>query len=302
MRLVLSLAAAFLTACGSRSDSTPPSILTVSPTSATATSRLPTHFVISGGTGAYVVVSGNPAVIPHPSVSDSAFLVVPKPVTADTLVGLSVRDDGTERVSVAVTVKPLATAPLRAQPSTVAFQGLAPNTCGSGLEVDVMVSGGTPPYSVSQPAGFAVLPVLVSDNPGRVTIRALGSCSGGSQIAVTDSVGAVAIVTASNAFPSPPTPAPRPLSVDPLLVTLRSCDDSATVSITGGANNTGAGYQARVSDSAVWASVGDIRGWIFRVPGPLTHRAHAVWFSDFTNQVGIEVGVVLEGEALGPCK
>jgi len=292
MRVILALVAAILSACGSDSGSdlstAPP--IAVSPSSATVASRLPTPFVISGGTEPYVVSSNNAAVIPNPTVANSAFLVVPKPVATDTVVRLTVRDSGTAPPAVvSVTVKPLATVPLSAQPSRVAFQGHAPGTCANGTAAQVTVYGGAPPYSVSQPAAFAVLPILVPANPGRFTIQTSGQCSMGAQIAVTDSAGASALITVSNTLASPPTPAPRPLTVSPTAVTIAGCDDVGAVSFTGGLPVDA--YFANGLSPAVLAVGHDYRGWIVRAPGPQTAHASAVQFSDGVNFV--EVAVVL---------
>lgn len=292
MRVILALVAVILSACRSDSGSdlstAPP--ITVSPSSATVTSRLPKAFVLSGGTAPYVVSSSNEAVVPNPSVSNSAFLVFPRPVAADTVVRLTVRDSGTAPPTVvSVTVKPLATTPLSAQPSRVAFQGHAPGTCANGTVAEVMVYGGAPPYSVSQPAAFAVLPILVSANPGSFTIRTSGQCSMGSQIAVTDSAGASAVVTVSNTLASPPTPAPRPLTVSPTFVTIPGCDDVGTVTFTGGLPVDA--YFANGLSPAVLAVGHDYRGWIVRAPGPQSAHASAVQFSDGVDFV--EVAVVL---------
>ncbi|HST00241.1 MAG TPA: hypothetical protein VLJ84_01135, partial [Usitatibacter sp.] len=68
--LALALASfAFLSSCGSGAVSgTPaandPTRITILPATATTFSGLPTTFVISGGTGSYIVASSNQSIIP----------------------------------------------------------------------------------------------------------------------------------------------------------------------------------------------------------------------------------------------
>src|SRR5437868_7610639 len=100
--LALALASfAFLSSCGSGAVGGPPptndpSRITILPAVATAFSGLPTTFVISGGTGSYIVASSNQSIVPvSGAISGSSFTVVPNPVTANTTVTLTVRDTGT---------------------------------------------------------------------------------------------------------------------------------------------------------------------------------------------------------------
>jgi hypothetical protein len=86
-----------------------PTRITILPGTATAFSGVPITFVISGGTGSYIVTSSNQAVIPVAgAITGSSITVVPNTVTADTTVQLTVRDSGTTpTATAAVTVKPI---------------------------------------------------------------------------------------------------------------------------------------------------------------------------------------------------
>lgn len=144
-----------------------------------------------------------------------------------------------QRASLAIA--PGSNAPLNAQPNTIVFKGVAPSTCASGINADVIVFGGRPPYSISQPGSFAVSPSVVTSNPGRFTVAAIGQCSAGSQIAVVDANGATVSVTASNSLSdvvATPTPTPTtPMAASPSSVTLDSCNAVATVTLSGGSRS-----------------------------------------------------------------
>lgn len=298
--------------CGSGAVSDPankpplPVVLpvSVSPPSATTYSKFPITFQVSGGNGAYIVSSDNQFVTGTITVSNGSFTVVPNTVTVDTSVGLHVRDTVTPiGAIVPLMVKPIASAPLQAQPATIAFQGVAAGTCASDIGADVIVTGGSPPYAISQPAAFAISPIAVSSNPGRFTIRATGQCSSGAQIAVVDSVGAAVSVTASNALsstPVPTPPTPPAFAVSPTAVALASCTDAARVTLIGGTGS----YFATSGNDAVLASVeiggdGIFRGIMRRNSGETTLASVQVAFSD--GQRVIPVTVTLEVTARGLC-
>lgn len=355
-------ALATLASCGSGAVSAPPATVTpdaisVTPSTATLYSELPTNFIISGGNGSYIITSSNQAVVPIAgSFSGTTLTVVPNPVAEETPVTLTIRDTSTTApVTAALTVRPrtienvvtitpsasqsaacgtsicsggdaevkvslsqggipivgrqvrfdvvsgdiriitspagsaeiLATsgttttdstgtarmrirvladamsqtallqvtdlssgftqrtavslapssnAPLNAQPSTIVFQGLAPNTCASGIPADVIVFGGRPPYLISQPGSFLVSPTIVTQNGGRFTVTATGQCTAGSQIAVVDANGATVSVSASNALSDVPPPTPSPaiaFTVAPTTLTL-GCNQSGSVTVIGG--------------------------------------------------------------------
>jgi hypothetical protein len=112
--IALAFSAAFLLgSCGSGAvtDSgavNDPTRITIQPgTGSTLYSGQPTTFVITGGTGSYIVSSSNQAVIPISGSVRSPLTVVPNPVATDTDVTLTVRDTGTTAAQTAiVTVKP----------------------------------------------------------------------------------------------------------------------------------------------------------------------------------------------------
>lgn len=105
------LAAVLLGSCGSGAVSpqvNDPNAITVMPNTATLYSGLPTTFVITGGTGQYVVSSSNQATVQVSGpISGNSLVVVPNYVTTDTSVTLTIRDTGaTTPVSATLTVKP----------------------------------------------------------------------------------------------------------------------------------------------------------------------------------------------------
>ena len=203
----------------------------------------------------------------------------------------------TQRAS--ISIAPSSNAPLNAQPSAIEFRGREPNTCASGIQADVIVFGGRPPYQISQPGSFTIVPTVVPNSGGRFTVGAIGQCSAGSQIAVVDANGASVIVTAANRLsevPPPEPPTPTAFSVSPDAVTLNSCTDSANVVLVGGSG----GYFAASGNSAVTATVNGNQGNIRRANavGPVGPTVN-VAFSD--GQTSRQVTVTLNGAAAGTC-
>ena len=82
--------------------------ITVQPASAVIYPGVATTLVITGGTGSYSVVSDNQAVVPIVSQATGHTLtIIANPVSADTVVNLSVRDTGTTpQKTVVLTVRP----------------------------------------------------------------------------------------------------------------------------------------------------------------------------------------------------
>ena len=210
--------------------------------------------------------------------------------------------DATDEVSGAtvrtgIAVSPSANVPLTASPTTIAFQGSTANTCASGTSADVIIFGGLPPYSVSQPAGFIVSPTIVTSNPGRFTVTATGTCSGGSAIGIVDTTGASTTVTVTNTLSTTPAPTQATFTVSPTSVTLATCPDVASVAISGGTGQ----YFATSSSSSVFATVtpnstGGATGTIRRASGRMNGSATpTVAFSD--GQSSKPVTVTLTGEA-----
>ena len=197
-------------------------------------------------------------------------------------------------------IAPSSNAPLNAQPDTIEFTGRDPNTCASGIEADVIVFGGRPPYQISQPGSFGVSPTVVANSGGRFTVRATGQCSNGSQIAVVDANGATVTVTAVNRLsevPAPTPPTPTAFSVSPTDVTLNTCQDVANVALVGGSGS----YFAASGNSQVLASTSGNQGVIKRAnpsTGPVSSPV-SVAFSD--GQTSRQVTVTLGIGAQGPC-
>lgn len=111
-RALLALAAIALAACGSGAVSAPPNTnpgpISLSPSSATLYSSLPTEFLVTGGTGSYFITSSDQSVVPVLGLLEAnTFTVVPATVVADTPVTLTVRDTGSATpVTADLVVKP----------------------------------------------------------------------------------------------------------------------------------------------------------------------------------------------------
>jgi hypothetical protein len=141
-----------IASCGSGGVSGPvpvndPTRLTILPGTATAFSGLPTTFVISGGTGSYIVSSSNQAVIPVAgAITGSTLVVIPNAVIIDTVVTLTVRDSGTTPTQTAtVTVKPgTINNEITITPTSTQGGACAPAICSGGdaLAVVTLSQGG----------------------------------------------------------------------------------------------------------------------------------------------------------------
>ena len=85
-----------------------PGPLSLTPSTATVYSDLPTTFVVTGGTGQYFITSSDQNVVPPVgSFQGSTFTIVPGSVAVDTPVTLTVRDSSTTTpVTAALVVKP----------------------------------------------------------------------------------------------------------------------------------------------------------------------------------------------------
>jgi len=209
---------------------------------------------------------------------------------------LQVTDTSTGFVQrTSVTIAPSSNAPLNAQPTTISFRGNLNGVCPTGLRADVIVFGGRPPYSISQPGTFDISPTLVTQNGGRFSVITKGQCSEGSPIAVVDSNGASVIVTASATTPifitAPVQPA---LAVAPTTVTLDSCNTIATVTVAGG---VGPPYLANSAHSSVKAVVDGNSVFISRVvPSPaIGTTSVGVSVSDGTSVKDVTVNLIGAG-------
>lgn len=360
-RLVLAVATILtLASCGSGAvaDNTPPPApgpLSVIPATATIFSGTPTTFLVSGGTGAFSVVSSDQSIVPNAvGLAGSSFNVVANPVGADTPVTLTIRDSAGTQVSVALTVKPRTvgstititptssqsancgataicsggdaevtatltqngvpfvgrpvlfeaisgdfrfitssagttetlassvtavtdstgtarvrirvlptagpqtallqvtdtvsgsfqrasftiavanTAQLNAQPAVINFRGLTSASCANNISADVIVVGGRPPYSISNPGSFLVSPTVVNQSGGRFTVTATGQCATGARIAVVDALGAAVNVEVNNSE-GPGAPQSNALVVGPTALTLGTrCTSVGSFIVAGG--------------------------------------------------------------------
>jgi hypothetical protein len=203
----------------------------------------------------------------------------------------------TQRTS--VTIAPSSNAPLNAQPGTIEFQGTAPGTCASGIQADVIVFGGRPPYQISQPGSFTVNPTIVATSGGRFTVSATGQCANASSIAVVDSNGATVAVTATNRI-SPVVGTPTTaFTVSPTTATLSSCNDVANISLSGGSGS----YVGASSNTAVKVTVNANIGSISRAAGASAPASVTISFSDGKTVRDVAVSLVgpPTGTATGVC-
>lgn len=148
-------AALTLASCGGGGVSANPSpivdspTLTILPATAVMYPGLPTTFVLSGGTGAYIVTSSNQAILPiSGGVTGRSVTLVPNPVTADTTVTLTLRDTGSAApVTATVTVRPgTVNNDLTITPSATQDPSCSPAVCsGTDAQAKVTISqGGIP--------------------------------------------------------------------------------------------------------------------------------------------------------------
>ena len=150
-RLALAIAAFVLTSCSGAVSPVvdDPDTITILPDTATLYSGLPTTFVLSGGTGSYIVTSSNQAAIQVSSgIQSGPIVIVPNYVLADTPVTLTVRDTGsTPVVTATLTVKPNPVSnSITIIPSATQGSSCAPAVCSGGdAEVVATISqGGIP--------------------------------------------------------------------------------------------------------------------------------------------------------------
>lgn len=423
------IAAALIVAGCSSSVSQPPAAagpISISPSSATLYSSLPTEFVVTGGTGQYFITSSDQAVVPSVGqFAGNVFNIVPGAVAADTPVTLTVRDSGTTtpatatlvvkprtvsnivtvtpsasqsaacgtsicaggdaevkatlslggvpqrnhevRFSVvsgdfriitsaagvpevvgltgnattdesgtaririraladsasqtgliqitdvssgaftraAINIAPSSNAPLNAQPNRIVFEGRDASTCASGIQADVIVFGGRPPYLISNPGNFAINTPGLSFSGGRFTVTATGNCTAGSTVAVVDSNGATVPITVVSTVSTSIIP-PAALVVSPTSVTLDTCLAEANVAVAGGLGRnsymvaSGSSYViAQVVGFTGTAATVNIRRQPVGTPGATLSSPVLVGVSD--GQTVQEIRVNLVGPAAGSC-
>jgi len=162
----------------------------------------PATFTLSGGTGAYIVSSSNPSVLPVDTAARNAtsITVVANPVPADTLVTISVRDTSTALIATAaVTVKPgTINNDIQITPSSTQSSGCPTGTLCSGGDALVTVT-------LSQ-AGIALVGRLVRFDAVSGDLRFITSPTGTtpeilatSAFATTDGSGRASIRIRANA-------------------------------------------------------------------------------------------------------
>src|SRR5476649_1074015 len=171
-------------------------------------SGLPTTFVITGGTGSYILSSNNQQVLPvSGSIVGSSVTLVANPVLADTDVILTARDTGTTPIATAkATVKPGTVANnITITPTSAQNAACAPAICSGG---DALVSatisqGGIPlsargvrfdvvtgdfQFVTTNPAtGVETLSAsvtVISDQTGKVTARIRANAGAANQTAL----------------------------------------------------------------------------------------------------------------------
>jgi hypothetical protein len=215
-------AALTLASCGGGVSANPSPVvdsptLTILPATATMYPGLPTTFVLSGGTGAYIVTSDNQAILPiSGGVTGRSVTLVPNPVATDTTVTLTLRDTGAATpVTAAVTVRPgTLNNDLTITPSATQAASCNPALCtGSDAEVRVSLSQGgiplaargvkfevvsgsftfleSPPFIAHDPPGDTSNVVTATDETGiaRVRIRVTaGAPNQSAQVQVKDLV------------------------------------------------------------------------------------------------------------------
>jgi len=114
-------------------------------------SGVPMSFVVSGGTGNYIVTSSNPTVLAIPENPRSTFTVIPNEVGASTDVTITARDTG---------AAPLATAVVTVRPSTITndIQITPSPNQGSDCPTGTLCSGGDATVTVTLTQAGVPLP------------------------------------------------------------------------------------------------------------------------------------------------
>ena len=131
-------------------------------------------------------------------------------------------------------------------PNEITFTGGLSTECGRGT-ADVVVIGGTPPYTISGAPSLGISPSTVTSSGGTFSItagRTSPPCPADQTVLVTDSRGAVGTVTVSieAGFGSPPA-----LSAAPTTIANLVCGTSTTVTVVGPAGLSAASQHPRVT-------------------------------------------------------
>ena len=142
-----------LASCGAVTGSGTPAVggdLLVLPAVADLFPDVPTQFSITGGKPSYSVFSSNNIVLPLESaVAGTTFFAIPKSVSSDTPVTITVRDADGKTKAVTVTVKPAVIN------NNVIFTIVTP--AGSGCGANALCSGGTAQVLVTASLNGTVL-------------------------------------------------------------------------------------------------------------------------------------------------
>jgi hypothetical protein len=146
-----------LNACGSGAVGSPPDTtpiastpLAVSPPAADLFPDVPTTFTITGGKPGYSAFSSNSVVLPvTATLSGATFTAIPGPVTAETVVDITVKDAANASVSAKATVKPSTLI------NQVMFTPVGPT--GNGCGVNALCSGGDALFSITAALNGVVL-------------------------------------------------------------------------------------------------------------------------------------------------
>ena len=163
--IALAFSAAFLLgSCGSGAVSdtsgTGSGAITITPSSATLYSDLPTTFVIAGGNGSYVVTSNNQAIIGFGgALTGNTLTVVPAAVGADTPITLTVTDTANHTPATAtLTVKPRTVSNVvTVTPSASQSAACGSSVCSGGdAEVKVILTQNGVPLA-NRPVRFDVV-------------------------------------------------------------------------------------------------------------------------------------------------
>jgi hypothetical protein len=117
-------------------------------------------------------------------------------------------------------------------PDEITFSGPNNLSCAFGTRADVLVFGGTPPYTIGNGGtAFSVSQNVVSQSGGGFYIVANGLCAANVPIVVVDAAGRTSVVSVTNVLGTQSIP---DLLVSPTTVTLSECSATATVTVAGG--------------------------------------------------------------------
>jgi len=181
-------------------------------------------------------------------------------------------------------------------PTTITFTGPDNTRCASGASSEFFVFGGSPPYTISNPAptAFVTNTSVVGQSGGSFRVTTTGQCASDITFAIRDAAGRVTTVTVNNQ-PGSQDPPPAPLAVAPSSLTLTSCTATASAVIVGGQGS----YVGASENGLVLATVTGSILRVSRLSGGPAPSSVTVNVSDGRSVV--PVTVLLTGTALGVC-